>query len=85
VKFNNLAKIRSVKAPVFLVHGMNDTLIPPSHSKILYDSFEGRKEILLIDNGQHNDLHSFQEFKSFIASTLPTFFFATQRYRLSDN
>jgi uncharacterized protein len=84
-KFNNLQKIKSVKAPVFFVHGFDDTLVPPTHSKILYDSVDTKKEILLIDKAQHNDISSFPEYQDFISNTLPTFFFKAQRYRLSDN
>ena len=85
MKFDNVKKLNTVKAPVLLIHGMDDTLIPPSHSKILYDVLATKKELLLIDKGQHNDLHGFPEYKLFVSTTLPAFFFKAQRYRLSDN
>lgn len=84
-KFDNLKKINSVSAPVLFVHGTDDTLIPPSHSKALYDHFEGKKEFVLVSKGQHNDLHAFPEYKELIASTMPAFFFIAQRYRLNEN
>ncbi len=85
VKFNNLQKLSNVSAPVFFVHGSDDQLIPPSHSKKLYDSYEGKKSMLLIDRGQHNDLHAFEEFRTFVRNTMPAFFFARKRYNLNDN
>lgn len=84
-KFDNIQKINSINAPLLIVHGMDDTLIPASHSKELYNRFEGKKDILFIDKGQHNDLHSFSEYKEFITTKMPAFFFAVQRFRLSEN
>lgn len=84
-KFNNLKKINQVSAPVAFLHGADDTLIPPAHSQILFEAFRGRKTFVLIEKGQHNDLHGFHEYKDFINATLPSFFFHTRGYRLSDN
>jgi fermentation-respiration switch protein FrsA (DUF1100 family) len=84
-KFDNLQKINSVKAPVLIVHGTDDTLIPAVHASELYNRFKGKKELILIDKGQHNDLHSFSEYKDLITNIVPEFFFQTQRYRLSEN
>ncbi|HEY0741620.1 MAG TPA: alpha/beta hydrolase [Chryseosolibacter sp.] len=84
-KFNNMNKISRLKVPVFLVHGTDDTLIPANHSEHLYRSCSGKKSILLIDKGQHNDLQGFEEFRQFVRKSLPSFFFPSQRYRLHDN
>jgi uncharacterized protein len=84
-KFNNLNKIGQVSAPIAFVHGADDTLIPPAHSHVLFEAFRGKKTFVLIDKGQHNDLHGFPEYKNFINETMPAFFFETHGYRLSDN
>lgn len=85
VRFDNLKKINQLNVPVLFIHGADDTLIPPLHTKALYDKFKGKKKMFLIDNGQHNDLHSFSEYKEVISSTIPVFFFKTLRFHLSDN
>jgi fermentation-respiration switch protein FrsA (DUF1100 family) len=84
-KFNNRKKLERLKVPVVFFHGTDDTLIPPSHSKVLYDSYNGKKSFLLIENGQHNDLPESPEYKNFVADTMPSFFYAAQRFRLNDN
>jgi uncharacterized protein len=84
-KFNNLSKIDKVNCPIAFLHGSNDTLIPPAHSQILYESFRGKKTFILIENGQHNDLHGFLEYKDFVTGTLRPFFYGSQRFHLSDN
>jgi uncharacterized protein len=84
-KFNNLRKLPKVKAPIVFIHGSDDTLIPASHSKALYGFCAGKKSMLLIEGGQHNDLPGFSEYKTFIADTMPSFFFDAQRFRLNDN
>jgi uncharacterized protein len=84
-KFNNLDKIMQVSAPIAFLHGSHDTLIPPAHSQLLYEKFRGKKIFVLVEDGQHNDLHAFPAFKEFITKTLQTFFFPHQPYRLSDN
>ena len=85
VRFDNLKKMNLLSVPVLFIHGTDDTLIPPAHTKMLFEKFNGKKKMLLVDNGQHNDLHSFPEYKNVISSTIPAFFFKTQRFQLSNN
>lgn len=35
-RFRNIEHIKDVKAPIFLIHGKKDELVPYSHSKDLY-------------------------------------------------
>jgi uncharacterized protein len=72
--FNNVKKINQVKSPVIFVHGTNDTLIPSSHSEYLYQIFNGRKKLILVSKGEHNDLNSFEEYHHFLREVLPQFF-----------
>ena len=54
-RFNNIEKIKKVKVPTFLVHGMKDNLIPFQHSKDLHDNCGGPCSLLLPNHMDHND------------------------------
>jgi abhydrolase domain-containing protein 17 len=40
--FNNLAQVRLIECPMFLIHGKKDTLIPSSHSETLYQELQNQ-------------------------------------------
>lgn len=73
-RFDNNKKIRSVSCPVIFLHGSDDTLIPPSHSQKLFHAFPGKKEIIIVDKGSHNDLHAFERYEKFLRDELRVFF-----------
>ena len=73
-RFDNLTKINSVKAPLILLHGSSDTLIPASHTQRLFDKFDGKKRMILFEGASHNDLNSYKEHRYFIEDVLPFFF-----------
>ena len=72
--FNNMEKINHVRCPIIFIHGSDDTLIPPSHSKKLFEVFLGKKKIVILENGTHNDLGSFEEYHKSMRSLLNEFF-----------
>lgn len=41
--------------PLLLLHGTKDKVVPLSHSEQLYDRAEDAKELVVIENGAHND------------------------------
>jgi len=71
--FNNAEKIKKVKSPVVLIHGSQDTLIPPSHSEQLLKNIQSKKLMVLVPEGSHNDLSQFSEYQDFLKDTLPGF------------
>lgn len=73
-RFDNIGKINSVRCPVIFLHGSHDTLIPVSHSERLFKRFTGRKELVIVDRGSHNDLHTFNQYGHFLQNVLGTFF-----------
>jgi uncharacterized protein len=73
-KFDNIRKINSVKSPVIFIHGTTDTLIPPSHSERLFKTFKGKKEIIIVAGGSHNDLNAYPEYQKFLSERLSRFF-----------
>ncbi len=46
--------IKNVKAPVLIMHGNKDNIIPHSQSKDLYEIYEGKKSYHLIKGGRHS-------------------------------
>ncbi len=75
-KFNNAEKIGAVQCPVILIHGEKDSLIPPSHSKKLLTKIKTKSKLILVPEGSHNDLNTFEEYQNFLQKELPEFFSA---------
>ena len=73
-RFDNINKINRVKCPVIFLHGSDDTLIPPSHSAKLFEKFTGKKKLIIVDRGSHNDLSAFRQYEEFLKDDLPGFF-----------
>lgn len=55
--FDSRAAMAKVKAPLLVVHGSDDRLIPPALGKALYDSAGAvpRKQWLLVEGGSHHN------------------------------
>jgi pimeloyl-ACP methyl ester carboxylesterase len=54
-KFDSLDKIAHVSMPVLIVHGTDDRYIPSHFSQELYDAVAGKKRLLLVPGGTHNN------------------------------
>jgi pimeloyl-ACP methyl ester carboxylesterase len=46
-------KAKQIKCPLFLIHGGADKMIPPHHSRRIFESACGQKEIWIIDRAEH--------------------------------
>jgi abhydrolase domain-containing protein 17 len=55
-RFPNLRHVRSVPAPVLVIHGTADEVIPVSHGRRLYEAANAPKRALWVDGAHHNDL-----------------------------
>jgi uncharacterized protein len=73
-RFDNMAKINQVRCPLLLIHGSEDSLIPASESQTLFNEFDGKKKLFLVQGGGHNNLSSFPEYQKIINGELPDFF-----------
>lgn len=73
-RFDNMEKIARVKCPVLFIHGSSDTLIPPSHSQTLFDVYPGKKRMIRIESGSHNDLNRFDAYHNGLQHALDDFF-----------
>jgi uncharacterized protein len=57
-RFDSLAKVAAVKAPVLFVHGSSDRFVPAEMSERLYAAAPEPKRLLLIENGNHSNASS---------------------------
>jgi len=55
-QYNSLEKAEKVKAPVFILHGESDRIIPSKFSRILFEALNEPKEAKYIPDRGHNDL-----------------------------
>lgn len=55
-KFVSIKKIKNNKAPVLIIHGTKDEIIPFWHGKELFDAANEPKRFVPIENGDHNNL-----------------------------
>jgi pimeloyl-ACP methyl ester carboxylesterase len=65
------AIIGEVKAPVLLVHGTRDELIPLADSEHLRALARPPAELLVVDGAGHNDIHQFPAYLDGLAARLP--------------
>ncbi len=63
--------IGKIKAPVILVHGDRDSLIPITESKALLDLTNGNSKLLVIDGAGHGDIHHFKSYLDGLTAELP--------------
>lgn len=56
-RFDNLGKIKDIKASLLIVHGDEDPVIPHAQAHDLYTAANHPKEFVTIENGKHNDLY----------------------------
>lgn len=56
-RFDSLAKIGLVKAPLMIMHGDSDTVIPMAMGERLYQAATGRKQAVIIAGANHVDLY----------------------------
>lgn len=55
-RFPNLRHVRRVDAPVLVIHGTEDQVIPFSHGRRLHDAAPGPTRALWVEGAGHNDL-----------------------------
>jgi uncharacterized protein len=58
-RFDNLSRIARIGAPLLLVHGEADTVIPASHGRRLIAAAQEPKAGIFIRGADHNDLQAF--------------------------
>jgi len=54
--YNSIDKIGNIIAPVLVIHGTNDELIPVEEGKALFDKANEPKQLYLVEGAGHNDV-----------------------------
>jgi len=54
--YPNRALLPKLGVPVLIIHGRNDTVIPPIHAERLFELANAPKRLVWIDDAGHNDL-----------------------------
>ncbi len=57
-RFDSLAKIGQVRAPLLLFHGLEDEVIPVAHGKAVFEAANEPKQAFFLPGVQHNDFDS---------------------------
>ena len=57
-RFDAASRISAVKAPVLVVHGSADALIPPALGQALYERAPAPKRFVLVDGGSHHNTNA---------------------------
>ena len=52
-RFDSLAAMPKIKAPVLVVHGSEDSLVPSRFGRALYERATAPKRFVLVDGGTH--------------------------------
>jgi fermentation-respiration switch protein FrsA (DUF1100 family) len=55
-QYRTIDRIGEVKAPLFIVHGARDSLIPLDHARHLYHAASEPKKLVVVPQADHNDL-----------------------------
>ena len=56
-KYRNQTKMSEISAPVLVIHGDQDEVVPYSHGVALFKAAKGPKDLLTVSAGGHNDLN----------------------------
>ena len=56
-RFDSLAKMAEVRAPVLVFHGTDDEIVPVDMGRRVYEEAVGRKRLFLLEGAMHNDPH----------------------------
>ncbi len=56
-RYDNISKIGKVRAPILIVHGENDEIVPFQHGRRLFEAAPEPKELYVVKGAHHNDLY----------------------------
>jgi alpha-beta hydrolase superfamily lysophospholipase len=71
-RFDSMAKVAAVKAPILFVHGTSDRFVPAEMSERLYAAAPEPKRLLLVENGNHGNASAvaFEKYRAAVRDLL---------------
>lgn len=63
-RFSNMRYMDKITGRILLLHGLRDDLIPVEHSRKLFAAAGSNATLVIIEQGEHNNLPSFAEYKN---------------------
>lgn len=69
-RFDNASKLPKVDAPILLIHGDRDELIPHSHSEVLAAQLGDKAELAIIPGAGHNDIGAYPAYAQILTRFL---------------
>jgi fermentation-respiration switch protein FrsA (DUF1100 family) len=58
-RFENMSRIAAIGAPLLILHGADDRIVPADHGRKLLDAAREPKRGVFIPNADHNDLYAY--------------------------
>ncbi|MEK7285508.1 MAG: alpha/beta hydrolase, partial [Chloroflexota bacterium] len=55
-RYDSIGRIPAVRVPLLVIAGTADGIVPPSHSRRLYEAANEPKRFLAVEGADHNDL-----------------------------
>jgi len=55
-QYDSMAKIKNIHAPILIIHGDRDMLIPPEEGRVLFDLANEPKQLYWVHGAGHNDV-----------------------------
>lgn len=65
-RYDNLTKIKKIHAPILMIHGENDRIVPVLLGRRLFEAANMPKELLFLENSGHDDIYFMQTSRSVI-------------------
>ena len=78
MRYEALTAIREIRVPLLVIHGGADTLVPPEHSRRLFEAANEPKRLLIVPDADHNDVFMrggpslWRDLRDFFGSPDPT-------------
>lgn len=57
-RFPTIERVGRMRAPILVIHGDRDPVVPLAHGRLLYEAAAEPKCLLIIDGAEHNDVAS---------------------------
>jgi pimeloyl-ACP methyl ester carboxylesterase len=61
-RFNNIDKIKMIRAPILIIHGTQDEVIPYEIGHSFVDILREKDQFISVERGMHNNLSNFESY-----------------------